>query len=134
MNNQIKTLLFCIAVIGVIWYWQSSKDQTISKTAGSATTTQAATETQAAPIIEASEPANNSQELIDQCVAREDSAKYWQIDSVLIKTCADFGYSSTDYYDGTCQLPYPDMSQTMLIRRQQRVQTEKVCEQVYRHQ
>lgn len=135
MDNKFKTIFFWLLVIGVIWYWQSSKEKPLSDnqnvtwaqiegTTTAPTSAEKPTETSHQVVVE------KNQKLIDQCIAEQD-AKYWQIDDFIIRTCLNSGYSINDYKQGFCQLPYPDVNQTMLVRRQQHEMAQRACEQRY---
>jgi len=68
------------------------------------------------------------EEALNTCVAKQVVAYE---DPFILKTCAQFGYTKEDYDKGLCQLPFPDVSQVMLIKRQQEIAGISACEAVY---
>jgi len=138
-HSDFSRLLVIVLIAIGAWFWYdhatlSSKITADEKTSSSQQSQASATEN--VPAIQSGSPesstpsASQQTSPLQKCIAQDD-AKYWKIDYLLVQACEKFGYSYEDYQKGICQLPYPDMNQTMLVRRQQKLSAQQTCERTY---
>ena len=85
---------------------------------------------------QSSKPENPTTEIsqsnkLNKCLENQASIYTEPMDYFMIKTCADFGYTIEDYNNGYCQLPYPDVSRTMMIRHKQKLDGIALCHWMY---
>lgn len=135
-HSGFSGLLVIVLIAVGAWFWYDHSTLSGKITADEKTSSlqqpQAST-TESVPVTQDRSLSSPTTEVfgpLQRCIAQDD-AKYWKIDYLLVQACKKFGYSYEDYKNGICQLPYPDMSQTMLIRRQQRAVATQACERIY---